>query len=402
MQLFAVALVWILALLVLFPAVVFCLECLLALLPGVKYRYSWEGPRPDVAILIPAHNEADTIARTLEFALAHLTPADRLLVVADNCSDDTAEIARSHGAEVVERHDLVRRGKGYALERGVQALAAAPRPVVIVIDADTRAGSGIVEVITRVAQATGRPVQALNLCNQGRPNNAVQAVSALAIHFKNEIRPLGLKRMGFPCLLMGSGMAFPWEVLRAAPLGTSHITEDMQLGVDLALAGHPPLLCEVAEVHSLLAPDQAFVTQRTRWEHGHMQLSLEQVPRLLRAAVGQRRLDLLALACDLCIPPLSLLVTLLLAVLVIAAGLWWWTGVAAPVLALGSTCLLMSGLIAANWWKFGREEIPFHTLAAAPWYLLTKLPIYLGFLFRRQVEWVRTDRARGDLPSTKV
>ena len=80
------------------------------------------GVRPPVAVLVPAHNESSGLLPTLANIQSQLLPGDRLLVVADNCSDDTAALARAAGAEVVERNDPTRRGKGYALDWGVQHL----------------------------------------------------------------------------------------------------------------------------------------------------------------------------------------------------------------------------------------------------------------------------------------
>src|SRR5262245_59099720 len=72
--------------------------------------------RPRLAVLVPAHNESAGLLPALHVIQALLRAADRLLVVADNCSDDTAAIARAAGAEVAERNDLNRIGKGYALD----------------------------------------------------------------------------------------------------------------------------------------------------------------------------------------------------------------------------------------------------------------------------------------------
>jgi glycosyltransferase involved in cell wall biosynthesis len=73
------------------------------------------------------------IAGSLRSILPQLAEADRLLVVADNCSDDTAAIATAEGAETIERSDLAHRGKGYALDFGIRHLELDAPDVVIVI-----------------------------------------------------------------------------------------------------------------------------------------------------------------------------------------------------------------------------------------------------------------------------
>lgn len=100
-----------LAIIVLVPVSVLLLQVLLACLPA-RSRPKGIGERPRVAVLVPAHDEALVIRAMLASVTPQLLDGDRLLVVADNCSDDTARLARASGAEVVERHDTRLRGKG--------------------------------------------------------------------------------------------------------------------------------------------------------------------------------------------------------------------------------------------------------------------------------------------------
>jgi cellulose synthase/poly-beta-1,6-N-acetylglucosamine synthase-like glycosyltransferase len=202
-----------------------------------------------------------------------------------------------------------------------------------------------------------------------------------------------------PCLLTGTGMAFPWAVLQNVKLASGNIVEDMQLGLDLAIAGYPPLFCGDARVTGLLPQqDKAAKSQRTRWEHGHLQTLMTQVPPLLRLAIQQKRLDLLAIALDLSVPPLSLLVMLWLAVTSVALLVAYGGITALPLAVLAiEGCLLLSAIVVA-WAKFGRADLPIQTLLAVPFYLLWKIPLYLGFLIRPQTKWVRTDRDPVNLP----
>src|SRR5580700_7460797 len=142
------------------PLAVLTVECLAALLP---VRGPTEGPRPSCAVLVPAHDEEAGLSATLGSVWPQLEPGDRLLVIADNCTDRTATVAAAASAEVLERHDPNRRGKGYALAAGVDALRAGPADVVVVVDADCRAAGGAIDRLIRMAAATGRPVQAVNV-----------------------------------------------------------------------------------------------------------------------------------------------------------------------------------------------------------------------------------------------
>ncbi|HEU0077392.1 MAG TPA: glycosyltransferase, partial [Longimicrobiaceae bacterium] len=161
-----------------------------------------------------------------------------------------------------------------------------------------------VDALAAQVVETGMPAQAVYLLERPSRPGPKDLVSALAFMVKNLVRPSGLGRLGLPCLLTGTGMAFPWETIRAAKLASGNIVEDMQLGLDLALAGHAPLFCEQARVTGKL-PEQskAAVSQRTRWEHGHLQTLITQVPRLLTGAMRKRRFGALALALELAVPP---------------------------------------------------------------------------------------------------
>jgi cellulose synthase/poly-beta-1,6-N-acetylglucosamine synthase-like glycosyltransferase len=319
---------------------------------------------------------------------------DRILVVADNCTDGTAAAAREAGAEVVERRDADRRGKGYALDCGLKHLAADPPEIVAIVDADCELGPQSLEVLARQAAATQAPAQGIYLIGSGAEADPRRRLSAFAVLFKNKIRPLGLHRLGMPCLLTGTGMAFPWQVIQQTSLGTGNIVEDMKLGVDLALAGHAPRLCPEAELHGAAAPDRgSAIQQRTRWEHGHMHTLLTQAPRLLLAGVLGLRPRLIGLGLELAVPPLSLLFAVW--VVLMAACLTWWqllSGSWAPAVALGAAAVLTGFTAMLSWWKFGRRMTPASTLAVAPLYVVWKLPIYAKMLISREKRWIRTDR----------
>jgi cellulose synthase/poly-beta-1,6-N-acetylglucosamine synthase-like glycosyltransferase len=398
-----------LAAVVLLPVAVLCAECLAAALPGGRRARGASGdfvsPRPRVAVLIPAHNEEAGLPETLASIRPQMRAGDRVVVVADHCDDDTAGVARAAGCEVVERNPSTAagRGKGYALDAGLKHLAADPPGVVVMVDADCRVEPASVDALARRAAQTGGPVQSAYVMAPsaaGGRQNPRQLVSVLAILLKNYVRPRGLARLGCPCLLTGSGMAFPWDVIRAAPLASGNIVEDMQLGLDLAMAGHPAVFCEEARITSLLPErDEAAARQRRRWEHGHINTLLNQVPRLVWSGVARGRLMSLPLALELAVPPLSLLAAVLAAALaasalVAAATPVSWT--AAVMLLIGAACLVACALL--TWWRFGRGMLPFGALLSAPWYVLWKAPIYASFLRRREKQWQRTERAPASAP----
>lgn len=351
--------------------------------------------RPSVAVLVPAHNEATGIAATLQALTPQLRTGDRLLVVADNCSDPTAAIARGHGAEVLERHDDLLRGKGHALAAGFAVLNRAPCDVLVVVDADCLVAAGALDALAVQAQATGRPAQALYLMTNvpGLVPSRRQRFSEFAWRLKNWVRPLGLHRLGLPCQLMGSGMAFPWPLMARHSLASGHLVEDMQLGLEMAKGGHAPRFCPQALVSSVFPSDaQAQARQRTRWEHGHLSMIMQTVPGLLGHWLRRPRRDLLAMALDVAIPPLSLLAFACVLAL-LAGGLWALVSGATSALLLALlACALFALAVATAWHRVGRALLSPQDLAQVATYLFWKLPLYARFVTARQLAWVRSQR----------
>ena len=352
------------------------------------------GPAGSLVVLMPAHDEAEGIAASIGTVRAQCGRGDRLLVVADNCTDGTAEVARAAGAEVVERTDPTRRGKGYALDFGVRWLERGEPPsMVVIVDADCILAPHALERLAARCLATGRPVQALYTMRAPTGAGIGRRIAAFAWLVKNKLRPSGLAAWGLPCQLMGTGMAFPWSIIRAAPLATGHLVEDMQLGIDLAMRGVAPVFCEDAEVWSVFPSDsEGAKSQRTRWEHGHLSVMASAGPRLLRAAIVGRDLSLLVMALDLLVPPLaSLVLALALVTALDAVGAVLGAGLGPIAVVIVSWALLLTGVLVA-WQRVGRHSVSLAELLTLPIYILAKVPVYLRLFTKRQVDWVRTKR----------
>lgn len=346
-----------------------------------------------VAILVPAHNESVHLLPTLNALMNSTEPTTRVLVVADNCTDDTAEHARQTGAEVIERNNPLLRGKGYALDYGIQHLKQAPPDVLIIMDADCLPQANAMRAIAMQAYRRGRPVQALYLMHSNGNGGLRSKIAQFAWCVKNLVRPRGLHWLGLPCQLTGSGMAFPWRIIEQVSLANGHLVEDMQLGMALIANGQGAIFMEDAVVSSHFPSQEEGVrSQRTRWEHGHLMVMLnEGFPRLWQGLL-RGNMTLVGMALDICIPPLALLVLLLLAwtglMTLVAIFTALWLPLAFCIALLG----LLAGAVLAAWANFGRKLVSMRELLCAPLYALGKLPVYASFLFRRQSAWVRSRR----------
>ena len=385
---------WFLAGVILFvPTCYFCLQIVMAFFRSEEDTLS-SIAIPSLAILVPAHNESNGIGVTLKSLLAQVNEPISIVVIADNCTDDTAEIARQYGVTVIERQDALKRGKGFALDYGMRYLKslATPPEVVLIVDADCWVGDDAIPTLAKQAYTCQRPVQALYLMVSPDTSTLKTRLAEFAWLVKNQVRPLGLRAMQGPCQLMGTGMAFPWTFIADADLANGHLVEDMKLGLDAANSGHAPIFCHAALVKSAFATNAAGAdSQRTRWEHGHMSMILHTGIPLLLKGLRTRNAELAAMALDICIPPLALLVMMLGAYMLLG-GVIALTGYGSALL-LGITMLGMVFIaVLAAWAGFGRKTIPFWMLAYAPFYALKKIPLYLKFLVKRQVEWVRSQR----------
>lgn len=381
-----------LGVLALLPASVLLAQLLLAL-PAYRPRRIPATRRPSVTVLMPAHDEATTIGCSLKSIVPHLMPGDRLLVVADNCTDNTASVAYAAGAEVIERKDPARRGKGFALDFGIRHLERDASEVVVIVDADCEVQAGTLDRLALTCAKTGRPVQALYLMRAPERAPLKTQVAQFAWLVKNHMRPLGYHRLGLPCHLMGSGMAFPWRIIRDARLASGQIVEDLVLGIELARAGAPPQFCPEACVMSFFArSDEGARAQRTRWEHGHLAAIVQDAPRLLIGALRHGNRDLLALVVDLCVPPLALLAAVILALLGVSTAFFMATGRALPLGLAGASLVMFCLAVFAAWARHGRSVISLSSLVYAPVYAILKMPLYLRFVLKRQQEWVRSKR----------
>jgi cellulose synthase/poly-beta-1,6-N-acetylglucosamine synthase-like glycosyltransferase len=385
------ALAWLLALVMALPLAVLAMELFAGLLPS--RRPARTGRTAAVAVLIPAHDEAAGIAATLA-ALRDVAPSGtRILVVADNCTDDTARMAREAGAEVIERHDALRRGKGFALAHGRDHLAAgAPPAAVIVLDADCRLAAGSVEALVREALARNAPVQAVNLIAPDLNAPPMVQISSFAMVVKNLFRSRGMQRLGGAALLTGTGMAFPWPLFAKANLATGSIVEDLSLGIEMTRAGHAPFLVEDAHVRSAPAALGDALQQRRRWEHGFLDtLRRRALPVLIGGLKGLSLRETL-LGLHLLVPPLALVLALATVADAMLFGLAALGASILPAATLLGLLVIVLVLVGSAWTVGGRPFLTGTALLRAPFYILWKLPIYAGFLKKPQASWNRTPR----------
>ena len=392
---------------------------LLTLLAAAAARRPTPVAAPDarrIAVVIPAHDEEAVLAQTLRSLKAQDYAPGRfeILVIADNCTDATARIAREEGAHVLERFSVDCRGKGHALAWAFDILLSAHSPLerpgadpveaFAIVDADTWVSPDFLSAMARHLPADVAAPRAL----QGRygvlnPDSGWRAaLMTAAFELCNHVKLQGNDRLGLPVGLKGNGMIFTRSILERAPWTGRSITEDIDYGLDL-LADHGLRVAYVPEARVLAQmpiTSAQGASQRARWEGGRYRLLRERVPRLLAAAARRRDLRLVAAAADLATPPLAELVAL--------HALWGFLTAFAPTtlrpLCLGLFALSAAGLcvyVLAGMRAAGAGRDAYLALLRAPLYILWKFALYARTLFggRRvrkapgaEDEWVRTER----------
>jgi cellulose synthase/poly-beta-1,6-N-acetylglucosamine synthase-like glycosyltransferase len=378
------------------PSLLLLAECVAAVL---NRKRNWtaslvDAPGPDTVYLVPAHNEGENLKPTLGDIVREMRPGDRLVVVADNCTDNTAEAAAEFGAEVLHRKDETRWGKGYALAYGIDYLNDRPPQVVVVIDADCRIEPGFGRAIAAEAVSAGRPVQGKDLMRARSDGPAMQSVAEFAWIVKNEVRPLGLAALAMPCQLAGTGMAIPWEALKRIDLGSSALAEDLKLGADLALAGFPPkYLPGLAVTSTFPNTERALLRQRQRWEIGSFTVLLRYALPILASALRRRDLPLVVLALDLSVPPLMSYLAILIAMtLVSGAALALGVGAGAFVCAVAGLFAWTSSVV-LSWLAFGQRALPLSRWPGIVRFVVQKKGIYAFSQLGGKLRWHRTDRS---------
>jgi 1,2-diacylglycerol 3-beta-glucosyltransferase len=270
-------------------------------------------PRSRVAVLVPAHNEAQLIARCVDSLQRQSYPADLydIVVVADNCTDDTALRAEAAGAIVLVRHDPDSPGKGPALHWSMDRLLCEHPDLgaLVVVDADSVVEPGMLGALVSRLQAGADVVQAeyLGLNEDGSAKSELRCAAFLLFH---RVRFGGRAFLGLPCNLVGNGMLFSRRLLEERPWDAFTSAEDLEYSVDLRLAGVQPVFAAEARLRAPVAGrGRAARVQRLRWEGGRFHVVRTRLPKLIDAVIGQRRWSLVDAAVDLAVPPLGLLAT---------------------------------------------------------------------------------------------
>jgi 1,2-diacylglycerol 3-beta-glucosyltransferase len=345
-------------------------------------------------VIIPAHDEEAGIGAAVRSTLAIDWPHDcfRVVVVADNCTDATAEVAAKAGAQVLIRQNAQQRGKGYALSYAFhESRERGWAEAVAVIDADSEVSRNLLEAMAARMERGEKAVQ----IHYGVSNfdaswrTRLMAIAMAAFH---RVRSRARERLGLSCGIRGNGWGLTHALLQEVPYGSYSLTEDLEFGIELGMRGMRVAYADEAWCNGEMVTGGANAsTQRRRWEQGRLAILRSRSLPLLKRALISRSLVCLDLAMDLLVLPLSY-VALNAAALTAAAwllapanaknGPWFW---------LGLLCCASLALYILRGWQLSNTRLRgLLDLLRAPFFLVWKLAVIFGG--RRASEWVRTRR----------
>jgi cellulose synthase/poly-beta-1,6-N-acetylglucosamine synthase-like glycosyltransferase len=360
---------------------------------ALRKKVRTDAPPLRIAVVIPAHNEELQIENSVRCALE--ADYDKhnysVFVIADNCHDRTAELAREAGATAFERHDTMKRGKGQALDWlfTTQAKLLEKYDAIAIVDADTRVDPNFLkEISASLSHPDVRVVQGFH----GVSNPAAHWRTALTFAgfaLVNGLRPAGRSHWGGTAELKGNGMAFRSNVLLHYGWPAHSIVEDIEFStrllLDDVLVHFNPDAIVISEMPS--SGHQA-EPQRRRWESGRIQTIQTYLPRLFDAFLRRPSWRLLDAMLEMVVPPLTILVSIEAAgfVLSLFAGLEW-----AAVFVVDM--VITAVYVCAGLYCVSAPREAWTGLLAAPLFIAWKVPFYFRLLLSRpQQTWERTQR----------
>lgn len=340
-----------------------------------------------VAIVIPAHNEATGIASCVKSLLA----AERqdmnveIYVIADNCTDNTATLACSAGANVLTRTNDKERGKGHALHFAFMSLAPLGFDCVLIVDADSVVASNFIVEAAGAMRNGADAVQTRYLVRNMEEGTRARLMG-LALRAFNILRLMGRDRLGLSAGLLGNGFGLRSETVQAVPYLASSVVEDLEYHLSLVDSGRRVRFVESTMVFGEMpVRGKGVETQRSRWEGGRLRMMLEKIPVLLLKVI-RGKFAFLEPLLELLLLPLAFHVTLLLIALSAPQRTVRDIGIFGIFIVL--LHLLATIKVGGGDWR------DLSTLAVAPFYILWKLMLIPSMLrsSRSNSAWVRTSR----------
>jgi cellulose synthase/poly-beta-1,6-N-acetylglucosamine synthase-like glycosyltransferase len=352
-------------------------------------------------LLVPAHDEAQLIVRCVASLKAQDHPPGMVsvVVIADNCTDDTAALAERAGAPVLRRADVMHRGKGYAIGWALTQIEWSRHDAVVILDADTTIDSDYYHKLAQLMPLRTKAVQ----CYDGLSNEGENWLTLLAGMITRNRYDLALplkQAAGLRIPLTGDGTLLGSEVLARHGWRSDSLTEGWDLYARLTLAGERIELASAARIYAQEARSlEQAGAQRARWTSGRLCVLRENWRGILvsESVSLHQKLDLLA---ELSSPGPVLQLTIAICGLALAAGLGSGLTRTVLVAAFAVPLVHQTSLTVIS---LARHPTPLPVLAAAlrlPFYAVWRVALAGRLLWSGGPKgWSRTERHDEDTPA---
>lgn len=359
-------------------------------------------PKHKFALVVAAHNE-EAVIQPLIHNLLHLDyPSElyRVFVVADNCTDQTASLARQAGATVYQRFNDSKRGKGYALEWMFQRLFRMEQQydAVVIFDADNLVKHNFLSEMNSKLCQGDRIIQGY-LDSKNPLDNWVTNAFSVAFWVSNRLLQLSRYNVGLSNVLGGTGMCISTDVLRQVGWGAHSLTEDLEFSMKALTYG-----IKTTWAHDAVVYDEKPLTfaqswrQRRRWAQGQVDVASRYFLILLLKGIRERRLVYLDAAIHLFQPALVMIVAFFTLVNMIGIVQPHYTHIFTLVMPWTGWQILY---ILQYFYPIGAlvlDRIPWRAYAGLlfyPLFIYSWIPIvFLGFLNHKDRRWEHTKHTR--------
>ncbi len=345
------------------------------------------------AVVIPAHNEELLLPRLLASIQGQEYPSERFdtFVIADNCTDSTAETARRPGVTVLERTDKEKRGKGYAIRWALDTMGLGNYDAVLVVDADCFISANVLKSLDGVLQEK-QVIQCYS--GVGNPDESwFTRLLDVSRTINNDIYSRAKRQLGLSTQLIGTGMCFSTRILRKFGWDAFSVGEDCEYYANLIRNGETVGFDWDAKVyHQESSSLKQATSQRLRWSSGRFAVAWGYGFGLLAEGLVQRNAVKFDAGLTLILPNPSLGMNVTL--LCLAAALLTPPGIGGvlPVwfllLALSQLAIFVIGV------SYTQHRLSkFLSIFIAPAFLAWKLGIdALSLLGVGRKRWTRTER----------
>lgn len=352
-----------------------------------------EGEEHSFAVLICARNEEGVIGNLIDSIEKQEYPRDKFKIfcIADNCTDNTAAVARERGCEVLERFDAARKGKGFALEMltaHVNTVYAGVFDAYLVIDADNLIPPDFLKKMSGGLHAGLDVVSGWRTAKN--PFDSVVSGCydifwSIVMRMYNAVRCSN----GMSCMIYGTGFAVRSEILKNG-WQTSTMTEDGEFSCMARMKGYRIGVIQDAKFYDEQpTKGKFFFSQFRRWEVGGVQC----FSKLWKQAIKRMKSNFFDGFDILCFLMLPISQAAMLFSFVPYAGLLILSGVAGKVLGmiLAIPILSVLGIAALASFALAADKKPvlrmWRSIFAFPIFILPTVFIAVSAIFHPKTEW---------------